>query len=73
VKKTIRILKKPTSSVRFRFYKSKIKKTKLNLTEPKLKKKLEKKLSQIGKNRASRFEPVLVFFRKKLVLVTFFL
>jgi ribonuclease PH len=44
VKKTMKILKKPTGSVRFRFYKPKTKKPNRTQTE--------KKPSQIGKNRA---------------------
>ena len=46
-KKQIKILKKPTSSVRFRFYKPETEKTKPNLNR----KKLEKKPSQT-ENRA---------------------
>jgi hypothetical protein len=37
-KKSIKILKKPTSSVRFWFYKHETKKTEPNRTEPKLEK-----------------------------------
>jgi hypothetical protein len=63
-------LKKPTGSVRFRFYKPETEKTEPNPNR----KKLEKKPSQTGKNRAktepksiqiektepNRFEPVFV-------------
>jgi hypothetical protein len=49
--KPIKILKKPASSVRFRFYKSKTEKTKLNRTEPEPNQAKLKKPSQIGLNR----------------------
>jgi hypothetical protein len=45
-------LKKPTGSVRFRFYKQKTEKTELNRTKPKLKKKTRKKTEPNRKNRA---------------------
>jgi hypothetical protein len=59
-KKPIKILKKPTSSVRFWFYKSETEKIESNRTQAE---KTRKKLSQTGKNRA-RFEPVSVFLKK---------
>jgi hypothetical protein len=47
-KKPIKILKKPTGLVRFRFYKPETEKTKPNRTEPKPE-----------KTEPNRFEPVL--------------
>jgi hypothetical protein len=47
-------LKKPTGSVRFRFYKQKTEKTELNRTKPKLKKKPEKKPNQTGKTEPNQ-------------------
>jgi hypothetical protein len=62
--KPIKILKKPTGSVRFRFYKPETEKTKPNRTE-------KTKPNWFGpvfvlKNRieTDRFEPILVFFFK---------
>ena len=67
--KPIKILKKPTSSVWFQFYKSKTEKTKPNLNRKKPSqtwKKLSQTENQTGKNRAktepNQFE--LVFFLK---------
>jgi hypothetical protein len=71
-------LKKPASSVRFRFYKSKTEKTKLNRTEPnpnrkkpepnqaKLKKpsQTEPKKTKPNRTETGRFEPVSVFLKK---------
>jgi hypothetical protein len=55
-------LKKPTGSVRFRFFKPGTEKTELNRTEPKPEKTepKPKKPSQTGKNEPNRFEPVFV-------------
>jgi len=59
-KKPIKILKKPTSSVRFGSGFISLKPKKSNRTQAE---KTRKKPSQTGKNRA-RFEPVLVFLKK---------
>jgi hypothetical protein len=52
--KPIRILKKPTSSVRFRFYKPETEKTEPNPNR----KNPEKKPSQTEKIKLNQFEPV---------------
>jgi hypothetical protein len=59
-KKQIKILKKPTDSVRFWFYKPETKKIEPNPN----KKKNQKKPSQTGKkpSQTGRFEPVSVWF-----------
>jgi hypothetical protein len=69
-KKLIKILKKPTGSVRFRFFKPRTKKTKPNRTrtetnreknEPNRKNRAKpKKPSQTKKTEPNRFEPVFV-------------
>jgi len=57
-KKPIKILKKPTGSVRFRFYKPETEKTKLN---PNRKNPCQsKKQSQTNKTEPNRFESVFV-------------
>jgi len=53
-KKSIKILKKPTGSVQFRFYKPETKTTKPNRTQT------GKKPSQTRKTEPNRFEPVFV-------------
>jgi hypothetical protein len=73
-------LKKPTGSVRFRFYKPKTEKTEPNRTQTeKTRKKTEPNwyeqvfvLKKLNRTETGRFEPVLVFFLKIFGLVTFF-
>jgi hypothetical protein len=78
--KPIRILKKPTSWVQFRFYKPETEKTELNRTQTK---KTGKKnepnrfepvfvLKKSNRTKDGRFEPVSLFFLKKIGLVAFF-
>jgi hypothetical protein len=57
--KSIKILKKLTGSIRFRFYKPKTEKTKPNLNRKKLSQ-TGKKPSQTEKTKPNRFEPVFV-------------
>jgi hypothetical protein len=79
-------LKKPTGSVRFRFYKPETEKIESNRIKPK-QKKARKKLSQTGKTEPNRFELVFVLknqiepnpvglnrfrFKKKLIWLYFF-
>ena len=80
-------MKKPTGSVRFRFYKPETEKIEPNRIKPK-QKKARKKLSQTGKTEPNRFELVFVlknqiepnpvglnrfwFFKKKLIWLYFF-
>jgi len=68
-KKSIKILKKPTSLVRFWFYKPKTEKTKPNQTKPKPEKN-RAKMSQIKKSNqteTSWFELVSVFYIKNSI------
>jgi hypothetical protein len=66
-------VKKPTGSVRFRFYKLEIEKIKPNRTQTGKTEPNQFELVFFIKNRTEtdRFEPVLVFL-KKIGLVTFF-
>jgi len=58
--KPIRILKKPTGSVWFWFYKLETEKTEPNRTQTEKNRAKQKKQSQAEKTKPNRFEPVFV-------------